>query len=148
MAFRGVEFPLSFNQRYYLFRQILWNYNVGYLEPQDYKALSRPRKVATFAAFLWIGGFLGLQQLYTRNPENFYKKFLFTPWAPLYLAVIPLGVLCLFWKTDSDVYQRMYDKYVGKMSDEELLMLDCKFNPNRKIIYEYMIQKHKKEKEV
>ena len=41
------------------------------------------------------------------------------------------------------MYRGAYDKYVGKMSDEELLELDAKYSPNKAIVYQHIIKKNK-----
>ncbi len=33
----------------------------------------------------------------------------------------------------------MYDKYVGKLTDFELLELDGRYHANKKIVYQYII---------
>ena len=61
MMFKETVFPLTFDQRFQLFRQILWNYSVTYLKPEDYKRISKPKKIAGTVAGIWGLGFLGLQ---------------------------------------------------------------------------------------
>ena len=39
----------------------------------------------------------------------------------------------------------MYDKYVGKMSDEELLLLEGKYSNSKRMIAEYIIQRNKEQ---
>ena len=41
----------------------------------------------------------------------------------------------------------MYDKYVGKLTDVELLELDGKYHPNKMIVYQYIIQKNQERKQ-
>ena len=84
---------------------------------------------------MWSLGFLGLQQLYVRNAEIFYQRFLFTPLAPVYFFVIPAATVYFYWTRQSQIYREMYEKYVGKLSDEELLELDSKGNSNKQIVY-------------
>jgi len=38
--FREVTFPLEEKHRYFLFRQMIWNYNIVMLEKEDYKKAS------------------------------------------------------------------------------------------------------------
>ena len=140
--FKETVFPLSYDQRYQLFRQILWNYSVTYLKPEDYKRISKPKKIAGSIAGLWGLGFIGLQQLYVTNPETFFQRFLFTPLSPLYFVAIP-ATLCYFnFKYQRNVYKEMYDKYVGGLTDIELLELDGKYHANKKIVYQYIIQRN------
>lgn len=61
----------------------------------------------------------------------------------MYFAVLPLGGLYLYQRKQSKTYRQMYDKYVGRLTDEELLDLDAKFQPNRKVVYQYIIKRHK-----
>lgn len=61
MMFKEVNFPLTYDQRFHIFRQILWNYSVGYLKPEDYKKIGKPKKAAAAFAGVWGLGFLGLQ---------------------------------------------------------------------------------------
>ncbi|TNV75640.1 hypothetical protein FGO68_gene8410 [Halteria grandinella] len=147
MMFKHVEFPLTYDQRYQLFRQILWQFSFGYISEEDYKAISRPKKVGFIAASAWGVGFMGLNQMYSTNPERFYKKFLLTPLSFIYFAVLPLGGLYLYQKRQSQTYAAMYTKYVGKLTDEELLELDAKFQPNRKVVYQYIIKRHKEQQQ-
>lgn len=58
-----------------------------------------------------------LQMEFKRNPERFYQKFLLTPWSVIYGA-IPIGIAIYYQKKQSKVYRDLYEKYVGKLSDE------------------------------
>lgn len=65
MMFKHVEFPLTYDQRYQLFRQILWQFSFGYISEEDYKTIGRPKKVAAVGALAWGACFMGLQQMYS-----------------------------------------------------------------------------------
>ena len=60
MMFREIVFPLTYEQRFHMFRQIVWNYSCLYLKNEDYKRLSTPKYLAGGVASFWGLGFLGL----------------------------------------------------------------------------------------
>ena len=143
MRFKNVSFPLKYDQRYHLFRQIAWNYNYLFIKEEDFKRVSQPKKVCTVLAGIWGLGFLGLQQMYTSNPEVFYRRFLFTPAAPLFFEGFPVALGLSYFHFSKRAYTDLYNKYVGHYTDEELLALDAKFNPKKQIVYDYMLKKHR-----
>lgn len=69
------------------------------------------------------------------NPETFFRRFLFTPFSALYFLIVPLSVSYYYFRTQSEIYKEMYDKYVGKLNDFELLELDGRYHANKKIVY-------------
>ena len=142
MMFKETYFPLSYDQRYQLFRQIIWNYSLAFLKPEDYKRISLPKKIAGSVAGVWGCGLIGLQYLYSTNPETFFRRFLFTPLSPIYFAALPLCVTFLYLRSQSRIYKEMYDKYVGKLTDVELLELDGRFHKNKQIVYKYIIDRN------
>ena len=101
-----------------MFRLICWNYNKLFLNAEDYKLVARPKKVAAALGSVWALVFYGLQQVYTNNPEKFYQKFLFTPFAPVFLFACPVCIVYGYFKIQNGIYASMYTKYVGKLTDE------------------------------
>jgi hypothetical protein len=53
----------------------------------------------------------------------------------VYFFVIPVATIYLYSTKQSQIYREMYEKYVGTLSDEELLELDSKGNSNNQIVY-------------
>jgi hypothetical protein len=109
---------------------MMWHQHVIFLEHDDYKRASYPKKTACAVLGVWGLGALGLSILFSSNPEKFYKRFLFTPFSGLF-ALTPVVALIFYQRSQSRTYKELYDKYVGNLSDEELLNQDAKYNPNR-----------------
>jgi hypothetical protein len=72
---------------------------VTYLKPEDYKRLSKPKKLAGTVAGFWGLGYIALQSLYIGNPETFFRRFLFTPFSALYFIAVPVSVTYLYMKS-------------------------------------------------
>ena len=97
--------------------------------------MSQPKKVCSVLAGFWGLAFLGLQQMYTSNPEGFYRRFLFTPASPIFFVGLPVALALSYYHFSHRAYTDLYNKYVGHYTDEELLALDAKFNPKKQIVY-------------
>ncbi len=89
-----------------------------FIKEDDFKRVSLPKKVCMGFACIWGLGFLGLQQMYSSNPEVFFRKFLFTPAAPVYFVVFPSLLAYAYYRTSSKAYEDLYTKYVGDYTDE------------------------------
>ncbi len=61
----------------------------------------------------------------------------------MFFFVIPAATIYFYCTKQSQIYREMYEKYVGKLSDEELLELDSKGNSNKQIVYQYIIKKNR-----
>ena len=81
--------------------------------------------------------------MYSTNPEAFFRRFLFTPVAPVYFFVLPSLLAYGYYRTSNKAYEDLYNKYVGNYTDEQLLELEGRFSPKKKIMYDYVIKKHK-----
>lgn len=113
----------------------------------DYHRLGKPKRNVFALACGWVGlGYYLKIQLKT-NPQWFYQKFLITPWSAVFV-VTPLALGFIFYKTQKSLYMELYEKYVGKLSDREMLELDGRLNPNKLIIYKFIIDRNEQRQRV
>lgn len=81
-----VIFPLDKHQRYFMFRQMIENYSLLWIDKKDYKLLSYYKKQAAVLMAGWGALTYFLSQKMYSNPETFYKQFLLTKRSFLYTA--------------------------------------------------------------
>eukprot|EP00347_Sterkiella_histriomuscorum_P020627 403337082 len=143
-AIKPVKFPLDYESRYQLFRNLLWNFPLQLLNEEDYHSLGKPKFLCGSVLGVWVGLAFGLSYYKQVNPEIFYKKFLFTPLSGCF-AIVPFVLGYLYHQRQKKVYRGLYDKYVGNLTDIELLQFELKFNPRRKVIYDYILNQNKPE---
>lgn len=136
--FNQVRLPFTQEQRYFQFRQMMWNYGRHVISEDDWKLSARPKKQILGFGLFWGAIAAALRYQYTANPEPLFKRFFLTPWAVLYFAS-PLVAAFWYQRSQSKIYHQIYERTVGHLSDVELLELDMKFNPNKKLVYQQII---------
>ncbi len=60
---KDIVLPFDRDQRYFFFRNILWNYGQFFLSKEDYKKIGKPKKVAAVFGGAWLASFYGLKYI-------------------------------------------------------------------------------------
>ncbi|CDW77141.1 UNKNOWN [Stylonychia lemnae] len=149
MSDQGVDirFPLDRNQRYFMFKEMMMAYSFAWLEKPDHKRLSYYQQQAGAMILAWSGAAYYYSIQLAQNPQKFYQEFLLTRKSGLF-SFVPLGVAAYYHFKQQKLYNELYEKYCGQLSDKELLQLDAKFNPKKKMFYDIIIQRNEKRLEM
>ena len=118
---------------------MMFAYSRCLISDEDYYRLSRPKKImfAFMACYTSVG--IGIWAVKQKNPEIYYKKLLISPFLlPLMSVILPTAVF-LYFKKQREVTQDIYKRTVGHLSDKQMLELEIKINPHRKLIYEQIL---------
>ena len=118
---------------------MVWNYSTLFISEEDYKRASFPKKCLLGFAVCYVGvaGVIKLQ--HAKNPEVFYKRILFTPLTPI-MAIAPLFAIYQYVRVQNRVYQGIYERTVGHLSDREILELETKLNPRKALFYNRILE--------
>ena len=116
---------------------MMWQYSRLLISEEDFYKASKPKKVLCIFGLTWTGIAVLLRLKYLQNAETVFKSFLITPMMPVF-AITPLIMSVWYIKKQSQVYHDIYERTVGHLSDRELLELDMKLNPNKKVVYKYI----------
>lgn len=74
-----------------------------FISKEDYKKMSKPKKISGLMAGIWGAGATGLSYLYQVNREIFFKRFLLTPFSVIF-GITPIAIGIYFVKTQRKVY--------------------------------------------
>ena len=113
---------------------MMWNYSRMLISEEDFYRSSKPKKALCLFGLGWSGIAAILRLKYMANPETIMKGFLTTLWSPLFF-VSPLVAVGYYIRWQSRIYHEIYERTVGHMSDREMLELDVKLNPNKRVVY-------------
>ena len=59
-----IKFPLTKDFKMHVFKEMIWNYSLMFIEVEDYKKIGRPKKVAASFIAVWGGVGFYLKYLY------------------------------------------------------------------------------------
>jgi len=76
----------------------------------------------------------------------FYKRFLLTPFSPIFGA-IPVVSTIWWMRKQRRVYKEICEETIGHLSDRELLEFELKINPKKVLVYEQILKDDDKRRE-
>ena len=118
---------------------MMWTYSRLIISEEDYYKASKPKKILCAFGAVYTSACVSIWATKQANPEKYFKQILLSPFIIPAMAIAPIAAVYLFNVKQKAIYLDIYQNTVGHLSDREMLELECKINPNRRLIYDVMI---------